>query len=82
MTKTKLRLLLVDDEKEFVEGFLEERTTAPTYVAANDSCNDSCAPDTLGQILLNMNQPFGGFVDLGVIDADGNQRSYVGRYPG
>jgi len=63
-----------------MEGFLEERRAALTYIANRERYEDLCDPDTLNRIFLNMKSSFGGFVDLGVIDSDGKQRSYVGRY--
>ena len=63
-----------------MEDFLEERKAALTYVANSERYEDLCDSQKLSQILLNMNKSFGGFIDLGVIDSKGNQRSYVGHY--
>ncbi|MHC4767440.1 MAG: sensor histidine kinase [Planctomycetota bacterium] len=71
---------VTSNSKRFMEGFLEERKAALTYVAAREAYEDLCDPAKLRQVLLKMNASFGAFVDLGVIDADGNQRSYVGPY--
>jgi hypothetical protein len=74
--------LLVDDEKESVEDFPEERSATFTYVATDASYDNFCNSGNLGHILLNANQSFGGSGGLGVVDATGKQPSYVGRYPG
>jgi signal transduction histidine kinase len=71
---------VTSNSKRFMEGFLEERKAALSYVAAREAYEDLCDPAKLRQVLLKMNASFGAFVDLGVIDADGSQRSYVGPY--
>jgi signal transduction histidine kinase len=71
---------LASNSRRFIEDFLEERRSALAYVANRELYEDLCDPEKLSQIFLNMNRSFGGFVDLGVIDSDGNQHSYLGRY--
>ena len=71
---------VTSNSRQFMEGFLEERRAALTYVAAREAYEDLCDAAKLRQVLLKMNASFGAFVDLGVIDADGDQRSYVGPY--
>jgi signal transduction histidine kinase len=71
---------LTSNSKEYMEGFLEERRAALSYVTARESYEDLCDPAKLRQIFAKINRSFGAFVDLGIMDADGNQRSYVGRY--
>jgi len=71
---------IASDSRRFMEDFLDERRAALTYVAAGERYENLCDSQKLSQILLNMNKSFGGFVDLGVIDSQGNQRSYVGHY--
>ena len=72
--------LLTSNSRRFMNDFLEERRAALTYVVKRESYEDLCDPDKLSRIFLDMKESFGGLVDLGVIDSDGNQRSYVGRY--
>jgi two-component system NtrC family sensor kinase len=71
---------LASNSRRFIEDFLAERRAALTYVANQELYEDLRDPGKLRQIFLNMNRSFGGFVDLGVIDSDGNQHSYLGRY--
>lgn len=71
---------IASNSQRFIDGFLEERRAALSYVANRESYEDLCDQGKLSRIFLNMNESFGGLVDLGVIDADGGQRSYVGPY--
>ena len=71
---------LVSNSRRFMDGFLEERRAALVYVVNRESYEDLCDPERLNGIFRNMKKSFGGFVDLGVIDSDGNQRSYAGPY--
>jgi len=72
--------LLVSTSRRFVNDFLEERRAALTYVIKHESPEDLCDPEKLNRTFLDMNESFGGLVDLGIIDSEGNQQSYVGRY--
>jgi signal transduction histidine kinase len=71
---------LASNSRRFIEDFLHERRAALTYVANRESYENLCDSEKLNEIFSNMKRSFGGFMDLGVIDSDGNQRSYVGRY--
>jgi len=71
---------LVSISRRFMDDFLEERRAALTYVARSESYEDLCDHEKLGRVLLDTKESFGGFIDLGVIDSDGNQRSYAGPY--
>jgi signal transduction histidine kinase len=71
---------LVSNVRRSIGDFLEERRAGLTYVALSESYDDLCDPGHLNRVFLNMKKSFGGFADLSVIDSNGNQRSYVGRY--
>ena len=71
---------LVSNARRSIGDFLEERRAGLTYVARSESYDDLCDADHLESVFQNMKESFGGFVDLSVIDSDGNQRAYVGRY--
>ena len=71
---------LTSISRRFMDDFLQEQRAALTYVVKRESYEDLCDQQKLGRIFLDMKESFGGFVDLGVIDSEGNQRSYVGPY--
>ena len=71
---------LTSTSKRFLEDFLKERRAALTYVVKRESHDDLRDPEKLKRVFLDLKESFGGFVDLGVIDSDGNQQSYVGAY--
>jgi len=66
--------------KKSLEFFLSERKSALTMIINDKSFDELCNHENLSQVLTNMKNSFGGFVDLGVIDSTGSQRSYVGPY--
>ncbi|MFH1921009.1 MAG: ATP-binding protein [Planctomycetota bacterium] len=72
--------LLTSASRRFMDGFLSERRAALTYVARHESYEDLCDPEKLNRTFLDMKESFGGLVDLGVIDSEGKQQSYAGRY--
>jgi signal transduction histidine kinase len=59
---------------------LEERRAALRFIEEDNSCEVLHDPARLATILENLKKGFGGFVDLGMIDATGKQRAYVGPY--
>jgi two-component system NtrC family sensor kinase len=63
-----------------LEFFIEERLSALNYIIHDKSFEDLVDQKRLNTIFGNMKNSFGGFVDLGLIDAKGYQRSYVGPY--
>jgi len=71
---------LTSISRRFMDDFLKEQRAALTYVVKREKYENLCNPQKLGRIFLDMKGSFGGFVDLGVIDSDGNQCSYVGAY--
>lgn len=66
--------------KKSIEFFLSERKSALAMIINDKSFEDLCDQEKLALILANMKQSFGGFVDVGVIDSKGDQRSYAGPY--
>jgi len=71
---------IASNSQRFMDGFLEERRAALSYVASRESYEDLCDQEKLNRVFRDMKQSFGGLVDLGVIDSDAIQRSYVGPY--
>jgi signal transduction histidine kinase len=71
---------LVSNTRRSVSFFLEERRSALNFIIQLRPCKDVNNPEQLGLILDNLKNSFGGFVDLGIIDADGVQKIYVGPH--
>jgi two-component system NtrC family sensor kinase len=63
-----------------LEFFIEERLSALNYIIHDKSFEDLVDQKRLITIFGNMKNSFGGFVDLGLIDEKGYQRSYIGPY--
>src|SRR4030042_2128206 len=60
-----------------LEFFIEERLSALNLIIHDNPFEDLVDQERLYTVLRNMRNSFGGFVDLGIIDAEGYQRSYV-----
>jgi signal transduction histidine kinase len=71
---------LVSNTQRTVGFFLGERKSALDFVLHDNRFETLNDPSRLATILENLKKGFGGFVDLGVIDPLGNQRTYVGPY--
>lgn len=71
---------LVSNIRRSVAFFLEERRSAIEFISRLHGREELNNPARLAFILENLKKSFGGFVDLGVVDAQGNQSSYVGPY--
>ena len=72
---------LVSNTRRSVTFFLDERLSAIQFITRLQPCRDFGNSGQLREILENLKQSFGGFVDLGIIDAEGNQRTYAGPFP-
>jgi len=71
---------LTSNAKRSLEFFLSERSSALTMVMREKSIDELRDRKKLSRLLENMKESFGGFVDLGLIDSEGNQVSYAGPY--
>ncbi len=71
---------LVSNIRRSVTFFLEERQAAIEFISRMLPWKDLDNPGRLELTLENLKSSFGGFVDIGIIDADGIQRMYVGPY--
>jgi two-component system NtrC family sensor kinase len=73
---------LASHNKRSLEVFLEERLSALMYVIHDESFDELRDDVELERVLENMRKsiPMGSIVDLGLIDAEGRQLSYVGPY--
>ncbi len=63
-----------------VSFFLSERQSVMRFVLQDNTQAELLENDRLSGILKNLNLGVGGFVDLGVITADGELISYTGPY--
>ncbi len=80
-SETELRVArLVSNTKRVVASFLEEREAAVWFAATDNEYAGLTDQERLAEILAGLKESFGGFVDLGVIDAAGRQVAYVGPY--
>ncbi len=78
--QTRPMVRFVTNGKQSMESFLEERTAALQYVLREESHAALQDSELLARVLSNMKSSFGGFVDLGLIEADGTQVSYAGPF--
>lgn len=72
--------LLVSNNRRAINFFLKERQSALNYVIRGQSFAELTDPTRLNDTLVNLKEAFGGFVDLGVINAQGLQINYSGPY--
>lgn len=73
-------LVLVNKSKHSMELFLVERLSVVSFIGSEHSFEELADEGNLNRIFRVMKQEFGGFIDLGLIDENGVQVSYVGPY--
>jgi signal transduction histidine kinase len=78
--RTRPLLQVVGIGKQSLEDFLEARTAALNYVLSARTHEELGDPNTLAEILQDMQSSFGGFIDLGTIEATGTQVAYAGPF--
>lgn len=71
---------MVNKTRHSFELFLAERTATVSLVARTYSLTQLSNTNELSRIFLALKNEIPGFVDLGVINAQGEQLSYVGPY--
>ena len=71
---------IVSNNKRVVTFSLLERMAALDFIVQDNRYQMLTDCARLGLILEHLQQSFGGFVDLGVIDSSGRQQCYVGPY--
>jgi two-component system NtrC family sensor kinase len=72
--------VLVNKTKNSFELFLAERTSTVSLIASAYTYAELSDEAKLARVFTVMQKEFEGFVDLGLIDAHGNQINYVGPY--
>ncbi|WP_373500932.1 ATP-binding protein [Desulfococcus sp.] len=72
---------VASNAKRNISFFLDERKSALDFLVHDNSFESLMDESNLSRILENLRKGFGGgFEDIGVIDAAGIQRAYVGPY--
>jgi len=71
---------ILSNNKQSLEFVIEERRAVLSLIIGQHSYQGLSDNEKLKSILKNLNNSFGGFVDLGLIDSLGNQAYYVGPY--
>jgi two-component system NtrC family sensor kinase len=71
---------LVSNSWRSVSLFLTERRSVLDFIAHDNRLETLKDPARLAGILENLNNRFGGFIDLGVIDSSGKQVSHAGSH--
>jgi two-component system NtrC family sensor kinase len=66
--------------KRSLEAFSASRRSALRLIVSEKSFEELLDREKLASTLRHMRESFRGFVDLGLIDSEGRQRSYVGPY--
>ena len=70
----------VRGHQQAIDHFLAERENQLKLIGAMQSMEDLVAPGRLQAIFDILQQQMPGFIDLGVIDLQGNHRAYVGPF--
>lgn len=71
---------VVSNTSRSISFFLKERKAALDFILHKSSFSEITSANHLGRILESLKQAIGGFTDLGVIDANGIQVTYVGPF--
>ena len=71
---------LVSNTQRNISFFLVEHKSALDFIDHENTFQELNNQIRLDEILVNLKNAFGGFVDLGVIDSSGTQRNYAGPY--
>lgn len=72
--------VLVNKTKHSFELFLAERISIVSFIASAYTYEQLADEKQLHHVFRSLQREFGGFVDLGLIDSNGNQITYVGPY--
>jgi signal transduction histidine kinase len=71
---------LLSGTRQNLEFFLQERISALSFIINEKSYEEMADNKELRNLLSNLKTSFDGFIDLGLIDHQGNHCSYVGPY--
>jgi len=70
----------LDGAQKTIEAFIEGLQSIVKFIAGEDQYASLLQKENLQHLLNRLKSQYDGFVDLGVIDSKGIQRSYVGPY--
>ncbi|MCA1743891.1 MAG: sensor histidine kinase [Desulfovibrionales bacterium] len=73
-------LRLVSNTALSVGTFLQEKKSLLNFIVESNNFHDLTDSKHLEELLSDINNSFGGFADLGVIDSNGIQVSYTGPF--
>lgn len=74
-------IALVENHKRQIDNFLNARMADIMFLSENYTYEQLSDPEFLQSKLLSLKNNYGGiFVDLGVVNAEGNQVSYAGPF--
>lgn len=71
---------ILSNAKRNLEFLIEERRSALALLVREQAYEELSSDSVLAVTLQNLEDSFGGFVDLGLIDSSGKQRFYAGPY--
>lgn len=71
---------LTSNTRRSLSSFIAERRSVLNMIVRDKSFDELDNQEKLANLFRNLKESFGGFVDMGLIDAEGIQRSYVGPY--
>lgn len=71
---------LISNTSQSISGFLDQRVSVLQFIVSDNGYDELTDEYHLLEVFENLNQAFGGFVDIGLIDENGVQRAYVGPY--
>jgi signal transduction histidine kinase len=72
--------LLASNARQSLQFYLDERLSVLNYIVRDKSFSELCDQKELTRVFRNLKENHKDFIDVGVIEADGDQRSYVGPY--
>jgi hypothetical protein len=71
---------LTSDTRRSLSFLIAERRSVLNMIIRDKSYDELIDQERLTVLFRNLKESFGGFIDLGLIDAQGIQRTYVGPY--
>ena len=71
---------LTSNTRRSLSSFVAERRSVLNMIVRDKSYDELIDQEKLARLFRNLKESFGGFVDLGLIDVEGLQRTYIGPY--